>query len=120
MLIMNDHGLDPGEPQRSQAAELSAEFGTEIHYCPLGFEVPGIDGGITHVTSPTAVRTILGGSQAEVTLADISREFTRWHCWEGIAGMLYASRRNCSPPVVVRGEDPQDLRDAIRRWLADN
>jgi hypothetical protein len=45
-----------------QAAELSEEFGFEIHWCPLGFEVPGPD-GIMHVTNQTAARTILGGTQ---------------------------------------------------------
>ena len=45
-----------------KAAELSAELGFEIHWCPLGFEVPRRDGGITHVSSPDAVRTILGGN----------------------------------------------------------
>jgi hypothetical protein len=47
---------------RGKAAELSAELGFEILYCPLGFEVPRRDGGITHVSSPDAVRTVLGGS----------------------------------------------------------
>jgi hypothetical protein len=28
----------------------------------VGFEVPRRDGGITHVSSPDAVRTILGGN----------------------------------------------------------
>jgi hypothetical protein len=47
---------------RVKAAELSAELGLEILWCPLGFEVPRRDGGITHVSSPDAVRTILGGN----------------------------------------------------------
>jgi hypothetical protein len=45
---------------RDKAAGLSAELGFEILWCPLGFEVPRADGGITHVSSPDAVRTILG------------------------------------------------------------
>jgi hypothetical protein len=47
---------------RDKAAELSAELGFDIYWCPLGFEVPRRDGGITHVSSPEAVRTILGGN----------------------------------------------------------
>jgi hypothetical protein len=47
---------------RDQAARLSAELGFEIHWCPLGFEVPRRDGGITHVSTADAVRTILGGN----------------------------------------------------------
>jgi hypothetical protein len=41
---------------------LSAELGFEIHWCPLGFEVPRRDAGITHVSTADAVRTILGGN----------------------------------------------------------
>jgi hypothetical protein len=46
---------------RGKAAELSRELGFEILWCPLGLEVPRRDGGITHVSSPDAVRSILGG-----------------------------------------------------------
>jgi len=49
-------------------------------------------------------------------LADVEREFPRWHCWQGISGLFYASRRLTSPPAVVRAEDPVDLRDQIRGW----
>lgn len=54
----------------------------------------------------------------EPTLDDVVRE-TGWHCWQGIAGLLYARNRAWSPPVTVRGEDPLDLRDQIRRAVAD-
>jgi hypothetical protein len=47
---------------REQAALLSAELGLEIFYCPAGLEVPRRDGGITHVSSPDAVRAMLGGN----------------------------------------------------------
>ena len=49
-------------------------------------------------------------------------EFPDWHVWRGVNGVLYAGLRKSSPPVVVRGEDPVDLRDEIvradgkRRW----
>ncbi len=49
----------------------------------------------------------------------MARECPRWHCWQGISGLLYASLRGSSPPIVVRGEDPMDLRDQIRRAQAD-
>ncbi len=55
-------------------------------------------------------------STAEPTLDDVQAEFPRWHCWRGIAGLVYARRPLTSPPVVVRGEDPMDLRDQIRGW----
>lgn len=41
-------------------------------------------------------------------------EFPRWHVWRGIAGLLYARRLMSSPPRVVRGQDPVELRDLIR------
>lgn len=42
-------------------------------------------------------------------------ELPDWHVWRGISGLVYARRRDTSPPVVVRGEDAVDLRDEIRR-----
>lgn len=42
-------------------------------------------------------------------------EWPGWHVWRGISGLVYARRLNTSPPIVVRGEDAVDLRDAIRR-----
>jgi hypothetical protein len=44
-----------------------------------------------------------------------SSEFPRWHVWRGIAGLLYARRLMSSPPRVVRGHDPVELRDLIRQ-----
>jgi hypothetical protein len=46
---------------RRQAEELSAQFGVTVRWCPLGFEVPDGQGGITHVSSPDAVRMELRG-----------------------------------------------------------
>jgi hypothetical protein len=42
-------------------------------------------------------------------------ELPGWHVWRGISGLVYGRRLNTSPPLVVRGEDAVDLRDAIRR-----
>ena len=53
---------------------------------------------------------------AEPDLEDVAAEFPRWSCWIGIAGLHYARRAVTSPPAVVRGEDPVDLRDQIRGW----
>jgi hypothetical protein len=58
--------------------------------------------------------------QGEPTLADVEHEWPRWHTWKGISGLVYASRNLTSPPAVVRGEDPQDLRDQIRGWEGRN
>jgi len=46
-------------------------------------------------------------------------EFPRWHAWKGVNGLYYASVIRASPPVVVRGEDAEDLRDMIKRAEAD-
>ena len=42
-------------------------------------------------------------------------ELPRWHVWRGVSGLVYARLMRSSPPMVVRGEDAADLRDAIRR-----
>jgi hypothetical protein len=68
---------------------------------------------------PTAERPAPADSTAEPTLDDVARENPRWHCWKGIAGLHYASLRHSSPPILIRGEDPLDLRDQIHRAEAD-
>ena len=78
---------------------------------------------------PTALPGVLGvmsmpdteapNSDPEPTLDDVGREFPAWHCYApGINGLVYANLRGSFPLVVVRGEDPVDLRDEIRRWSA--
>ncbi len=42
-------------------------------------------------------------------------ELPDWDVWRDICGLVYAQLRDVCPPVVVRGEDAVDLRDAIRR-----
>lgn len=55
----------------------------------------------------------------ELTLDDVGREFPDWHCYApGINGLVFARLRDSSPLVIVRGEDPVDLRDEIRRRMA--
>jgi hypothetical protein len=44
---------------REQAAELSAELGVEILWCPLGLEVPRGDGSIKHTWDAETVRKML-------------------------------------------------------------
>jgi hypothetical protein len=57
---------------------------------------------------------------AEPVLDDLARDYPRWHSWEGISGLFYARLLRSSPPVVVRGEDPADLRDSIRDWIKNH
>ncbi len=42
-------------------------------------------------------------------------ELPRWHVWRGVSGLVYARLMRSSPPLIVRGEDAADLRDAIHR-----
>lgn len=42
-------------------------------------------------------------------------DFPGWEVWLGVDGRCYARRLLSSPPVVVRGEDVADLRDAVLR-----
>jgi hypothetical protein len=42
-------------------------------------------------------------------------ELPDWTVWRDICGLVYAQLRGTAPPVLVRGEDAVDLRDAIRR-----
>ena len=42
-------------------------------------------------------------------------ELPDWTVWRDISGLVYAQLRDTVPPVLVRGEDAVDLRDAIRR-----
>jgi hypothetical protein len=53
----------------------------------------------------------------EPTLDDVRAMFPHWEVWTGIAGLVYARRLLSSPPIVIRAEDPADLRDQIRGYL---
>ena len=56
----------------------------------------------------------------EPTLDDVRAMFPRWEVWTGIAGLVYARKPLTSPPVVLRAEDPTDLRDQIRGWIGNH
>jgi hypothetical protein len=53
----------------------------------------------------------------EPTLADVQREFADWQCWRAVSGLYYARlvAAATGDPATVKGEDPLDLRDQIRR-----
>jgi hypothetical protein len=55
----------------------------------------------------------------EPTLDDVRSEYPRWYCWSGISGLVYGKLRGSSPVIMVRGEDPLDLRDQIRRKVSE-
>jgi hypothetical protein len=63
-----------------------------------------------HRNDPEAVR------ECPRALAAVARDFPPWQAWEGvIAGLLYARRPNCSPPMVVRSATTDGLRGEIER-----
>jgi hypothetical protein len=47
-------------------------------------------------------------------LEAIELDFPCWHCWQGVAGLLYGRRLLSSPPRVVRAETLEELRDKIQ------
>lgn len=49
----------------------------------------------------------------------ITAEFARWRRWRGVSGLWYARRRNTSPPLIVRAEDPEDLPARAAAALAE-
>jgi hypothetical protein len=53
----------------------------------------------------------------EPTLDEVAAEFPGWRVWSGISGLVYGRKLLTSPPVVIRAEDPTDLRDQIRGHL---
>jgi hypothetical protein len=51
----------------------------------------------------------------EPELAALARRFPRWETWKGVSGRWYARLLRSSPPVVLQGEDAQDMADQTMR-----
>jgi hypothetical protein len=51
-------------------------------------------------------------------LTALLSQFPRWEAWTGVSGILYARRRLCSPPVVLRDVTAKGLARKIREWEA--
>jgi hypothetical protein len=122
----------------SIAADIAAEYpGWDVTHGLLGFEARR-DGEVRRAGSQSGMRALLlsdamasrrrqaagervhgtAGPGDDLSVEDLEREFPRWDMQKGTEGMWwYATRRETSPPVVVRGEDLTDLRDEIRRWI---
>jgi len=49
--------------------------------------------------------------------AELAEEFTGWHVWAGVTGVLYARRLKSSPPVVLRDATVPGLRARVRAYL---
>jgi hypothetical protein len=45
--------------------------------------------------------------------------WSRWEAWQGVNQLYYARIPRSSPPIVVRGESPEDLADMICRAESD-
>jgi hypothetical protein len=52
----------------------------------------------------------------EPDLADIAARFPAWEAWRGIEGLMHGRIKGAAPPVIVTGDDVQDLDDEIVRW----
>ncbi len=59
-------------------------------------------------------------TKADAELAELGQRFPARDCWLGIGCLWHARLRGALPPVMVRGEDPQDLDDQIVRWERRN
>jgi hypothetical protein len=51
-------------------------------------------------------------------LDNLEAEFVGWQAWQGVSGLYYARRRLSSPPVVLRAETIEDLREQVKSYLA--
>ncbi len=49
------------------------------------------------------------------TLADVAQRWPRWEAWQGINLLWHARIKGATPPVMVHGEEVQDLMDEIQR-----
>jgi len=47
-------------------------------------------------------------------------DFPGWQAWRAVSGLLYARKAGTNPPLLVRGEDAEDLRDQIIRAEANS
>ncbi len=54
-------------------------------------------------------------SNLDARLASLAERFPDWDCWFGI-DCLWHARIGGTSPVMVRGEDAEDLADQILRW----
>jgi hypothetical protein len=51
----------------------------------------------------------------ETALAAVARAHPRWEVWRGVTGTCYGRLLRSSPPVVVSGQTPAELAEAIGR-----
>ena len=69
------------------------------------------------ITAPQATgqaRAAQAACERDCPLAGLAAD-TGWHCWVGVAGILYARRPRAAPPMVVRSVSIDGLRKEIER-----
>jgi hypothetical protein len=49
---------------------------------------------------------------------DDLEELAAWQFWVGVSGLFYARRPKSSPPVVLRAETLDELRELVRQHIA--
>lgn len=59
-----------------------------------------------------------GQPGTERDLSDLNDIPPGWHYWRGVSGLYYARRPRSSPPIVLRGETLDELRQQVRDYLA--
>jgi hypothetical protein len=59
----------------------------------------------------------VSGEEDDLTLVSLADQFPDWEAWVGIEGLWHARIVGATPPVMVRGESLDDLRDEIRKYL---
>lgn len=74
--------------------------------------------GLLDISHGWSAKGAIVNGPGELTAVEVAREFPDWDISKGTAGLWYARLRESAPPVVTCGEDPTDLRDEIRRKLA--
>ena len=51
----------------------------------------------------------------------ISADFEGWEAWQGLVnGLWHARKVGATPPVMVHGEGPDDLRDQIGHLMDED
>jgi len=68
---------------------------------------------------PPPPLTGLDSASDQPAIGALTRLFPRWQFFRGVNHLVYARRLNTSPEWLVRGEDWTDLRDELRRALAN-
>lgn len=52
--------------------------------------------------------------------AAIAAEFPGWEAWCGLNRLWHARRLGSTPPQMVHGNNPADIREQIRLWTVEH